>query len=130
MNIDNLKNGGVIRKPQIDWWIGNGLDLIWIGEIGYEEKIICELEFEADVTSFHPGRPAPDSRDHDDPLYADSGDDEEIEYELFIVWTNSQGKKMTVPASDVFRYESLLNSIYNQIDESIRENGKYPYFTY
>ena len=87
------------------------------------DKLFCELELEAEVTSFHPVRRSPQVQDHDDPLYGDSGDDEEVEYDLFVVWMVA-GKRTRVPASDVFRYESLLNFIYDQIDEAVREKAR------
>ena len=87
------------------------------------DKLFCELEFEAKVTSYHPKRRAPQIQDHDDPRYGDSGDDEEIEYDLFVVWMIS-GKRMRIPASDVFRYESLLNLIYDQINDEVMEKAR------
>ncbi len=87
----------------------------------------CELEFEADVTYYHPARPAPHIQDHDDPRYGDSGDDEEIEYDLFLTSKGPLGETRHL-VTDFFKDEQLVRYIYDQLDEDIREKARDEYY--
>lgn len=48
-------------------------------------KLSEELKLEADVTYYFPRRPAPHASSHDDPAYSDPGDDEYVEFDLYMI---------------------------------------------
>jgi len=86
---------------------------------------LTEIEVEVKVTHFIPYRPAPACSNPDSPKFSDSGDDEEMEYDLsFVCRDYNKTIIKTIPFPDEL-YEFIdLQLVEQQIRENINETKK------
>jgi len=81
-----------------------------------------EIEVEVDVTHYTPYRPAPYCSNPDSPKFSDSGDDEELEYDLSFVFRGEDKKIMKTVPFPLGLYEFIdQKKVENQIREYINE---------
>jgi hypothetical protein len=81
--------------------------------------IFKEFEIEVNVTHYTPERSAPLCMDHDSPRFGDPGDDEEVEFEAFIVVsvTKMIDRKPTLTKVKI----ALPDDLYEVIEETVLE---------
>lgn len=89
--------------------------------VDYNITIYEEFELEVNVTSFTPERHAPVCSNPDSPHFGDSGDDEEIEYEAFFVYTSRRFDLEEGEYKNVKIKIAVPDELYEVIDESVRE---------
>jgi hypothetical protein len=85
----------------------------------------AEVEIAFEVTSYHPYRPAPHIEDHDHPLFGDTGDSEECEFELYYVehvTTFKDGKREPSIVFTPVKNDKLYDALADEICEWCREN--------
>lgn len=92
-------------------------------------NLFYEHELRADVSYYCPERPAAICHDHDSPRFSDSGDNEEIEFELSIV-LNVSGTTHTIPLSEmdkVVALRPLVADIYRALVDDVTEGARIEY---
>jgi hypothetical protein len=82
-----------------------------------------ELKLEPIISRFRPARPAPACQNHSDPCFSDPGDDEEIEFELFIKFKD---KIISLPKDE--RFKELVEDIYGSAVDDVVEEARQSYF--
>lgn len=89
-------------------------------------ELSVEVEIGFKVTSYSPGRPAPNCQDHDDPRFSDPGDSEECEFDLYwierIKTYNNDGTIKIEQKLTKIVDEPLYDEVEEQIFEWCREN--------
>ena len=80
-----------------------------------------ELELEADVTLYIPSRSAPHAVNHDDPRYSDPGDDEYIEFDLYV----QSGAKLQ--KIDDYFPPALVETIYDKLADEVAKETRENY---
>ena len=74
------------------------------------------IEFIVDVRSYTPARPAPTCGNPSGTAYSDSGDPEEIEFDLYFVIDD---KKIPVPNNMYFLYDAVLDDVLDYVEDNI-----------
>jgi hypothetical protein len=76
-----------------------------------------ELKFAIKVVTFIPERPAPPCQDHDNPKYSDSGDDEVIEIEVYLI---NEGTREKFLIDNIFP-DFLVSKIYDKCRQVVHD---------
>ena len=83
-----------------------------------------DIYLEADVTGFHPSRPAPACSDHDSPAFSDSGDDAEADEVIlyFVVEREVYDRKEKKNINKISRYKvpsDMTDEIFDGVWDEI-----------
>lgn len=83
-----------------------------------------ELDFKIRIDTYSPERPAPACSNHDSPAYSDPGDDEYLEFTVFL--KDHTGKLIELDHYDFAKtlYAKLYDSVMELAREEYEDNSK------